>query len=114
MSDLLSSDPRVATLVDSIADIVIAPLQARVKLLEAQLATTLAAHDALFEAAKPFVREGEGVGDGWDNIRDRNTVQPSVKPNTMGDYRALCKAFRLSAEARQATGPKQDSGTGAK
>ncbi len=74
----------------------------------AQLATTLAAHDALFEAAKPFVREGEGVGASWDNNRDRNTVQASVKPNTMGDYRALSKAFQLSAEARQANGSKQE------
>ncbi len=36
MADLLSSDPRVANLVDSIADIVVAPLRARVALLEAQ------------------------------------------------------------------------------
>jgi hypothetical protein len=87
---------------------VIAPLRARIALLEAQLATTLAAHDALFEAAKPFVREGEGVGASWDNNRDRNTVQPSAKPNTVGDYRALCKAFRLTAEARQSDGSSQE------
>lgn len=99
MADLLSSDPRVANLVDSIADIVIAPLRARIALLEAQLATTHAAHDALFEAAKPFVREG-AVGAMWGDNRDRNTVQPVEKANTMGDYRALHAAFKLTENAR--------------